>query len=169
MSTEQSESANSQGETQTAHSQAEITQQATTTTPTTTPKRAKNPKRVAAGKLVAERTRLAREQQKKAAAEAAIIIANNNAKAATSNLVATPEPDPLIADETPKSNKVDNSSLSTTQWIGVAGIVVSLIGIYYKREELKAVFSKKNTPEPQPARAPQPVRAKQPRGVKHLD
>ena len=33
----------------------------------------KNPKRVAAGKLVAERTRLAREQQKKAAAEAAII------------------------------------------------------------------------------------------------
>ena len=175
MSTEQSEIANSQGETP----QAEITQQATTTTPTTTPKRAKNPKRVAAGKLVAERTRLAREQQKKAAAEAAIIIANNNAKAATSNLVATPEPDPpstlLIADETPKSNKVedinkvDNSSLSTTQWIGVVGIVVSLIGIYYKREELKAAFSKKKTPEPQPARAAQPARTPQPRGVKHLD
>ena len=149
------------------------TQQATTPTPTSIPKRAKNPKRVAAGKLVAERTRLAREQQKKAAAEAAIIIANNNAKAATSNLVATPEPDPLIADETPKStgdiNKVDNSSLSTTQWIGVAGIVVSLIGIYYKREELKAVFSKKKTPEPQPARAAQPARTPQPRGVKHLD
>ena len=142
MSTEQSESANSQGETP----QAEITQQATTPTPTSIPKRAKNPKRVAAGKLVAERTRLAREQQKKAAAEAAVIIANNKAKAAAP----APEPDPpstlLIADETPKStdiNKVDHSSLSTTQWIGVAGIVVSLIGIYYKREELKAAFSKK--------------------------
>ena len=160
MSTEQSEvSETPQVETP----QVDITQQATTPTPTTAPKRAKNPKRVAAGKAVAERTRLAREQQKKAAAEAAIIIANNKTKA--------PEPTPpstlLIADETPKStediNKVDNSSLSTTQWIGVAGIVVSLIGIYYKREELKAAFSKKKTPEPQP------VRAKQPRGVKNLD
>ena len=63
MSTEQSESAHSQGETQTAHSQVDITQQATTPTTTTTPQRVKNPKRVAAGKLVAERTRLAREQQ----------------------------------------------------------------------------------------------------------
>ena len=170
MSTEQSE----QGDTP----QVDITQQATTPTPNTAPHRAKNPKRVAAGKLVAERMRRAREQQKKAAAEAAIIIANNKAKATAP----VSEPDPpstlLIADETPKStediNKVDNSSLSTTQWIGVAGIVVSLIGIYYKREELKAVFSKKNTPEP--ARAtPQPVRTTQnrgvtqPRGVKHLD
>ena len=168
MSTEQSEIANSQGETP----QVDIKQQATTPTPTTAPQRAKNLKRVAAGKLVAERTRLAREQQKKAAAEAAFIIANNKTKATAS----VSEPDPPIADETPKStgdiNKVDNSSLSTTQWIGVAGIVVSLIGIYYKREELKAAFSKK-APEPQPVRKktpePQPVRAKQPRGVKHLD
>ena len=157
MSTEQSESANSQGETP----QVDITQQATTPTPTTAA-RMKNPKRVAAGKLVAERTRRAREQQKKVAAEAAIIIANNKAKAAAP----PPEPDRPTEDETPKItediNKVDNSSLSTTQWIGVAGIVVSLIGIYYKREELKAAFSKK-APEPQP------VRATQPRGVKHLD
>ena len=163
MSTEQSEAfkevANSPGET----TQVDITQQATTPTPTTAP-RAKNPKRVAAGKAVAERTWLAREQQKKAAAEAAVIIANNKAKAAAlpSNTVAVPEPDPPIADESPKSTKVDNCSLSTTQWIGVISIVVSLIGIYYKREELKAAFSKK-TPEPQP------VRVTQPRGVKHLD
>ena len=168
MSTEQSEafqaSANSQGETP----QVDITQQATTPTPTSTPQRAKNPKRVAAGKLVAKRTRLAREQQKKAAAEAAIIIANNKAKVAAP----APEPDPPIADESPKStediNKVDNSSLSTTQWIGVGSIVVSLIGIYYKREELKALFSKK-TPEPQPVRNPQPARMTQPRGVRHMD
>ena len=163
MSTEQSESANSQGETQTAHSQVDITQQATTPTPTTTPQRVKNPKCVAAGKLVAERTRRAREQQKKAAAEAAIILANNKAKAAAP----APEPDPPIADETPKSTGEKNSSLSTTQWLAVASLVVSLIGIYYKREELKAAFSKKT---PEPARAePQPVRATQPRGVKHLD
>ena len=173
MSTEQSESANSQGETQTAHSQVDITQQATTpTTIPTTAARMKNPKRVAAGKLVAERMRLAREQQKKAAAEAAVIIANSKTKATP----APPEPAPPIADESPKStediNKVDNSSLSTTQWIGVGSIVVSLIGIYYKREELKALFSKK-TPEPQPVRKktpdPQPARMTQPRGVRHMD
>ena len=185
MSTEQSESANSQGETP----QVDITQQATTPTPTpTTAARMKNPKRVAAGKLAAEKTRLAREQQKKAAAEAAIIIANNKAKAAAP----PPEPDPPIADGTPKStediNKVDNSSLSTTQWIGVAGIVVSLIGIYYKREELKAAFSKKapergvNPTPHQPADINrvdvlQPLRTTHKgcgvkphfRGVKHLD
>ena len=169
MSTEQSESGNSQGETP----QVDITQQTTTPKPTSTPQHAKNPKRVDAGKLVAERTRQAREQQKKAAPEAAIIIANNKAKAAAP----APEPDPPTEDETPKSTGEKNSSLSITQWLGVVSIVVSLIGIYYKREELKAVFSKK-TPEParaepQPVRKktpePQPVRPKQPRGVKHLD
>ena len=190
MSTEQSEA------TLLPTPQVDITQQATTPTPTVgsnptphqlvdNPKREKNPKRVAAGKAVAERTRLAREQQKKAAAEAAIIIENNKkakakAKATASNLVSTPEPDPATEEETP--NKVDNSSLSTTQWIGVISIVVSLIGIYYKREELKAAFSKKSgvsatqllsTPH-QPADINrvdvlQPVRKTQPRGVKHLD
>ena len=169
MSTEQSEafqaSANSQGETP----QVDITQQATTPTPTTTPKHVKNPKRVAAGKAVAERTRLSREQQKQAAAEAAIIIANNKTKATAP----VSEPDPPIADESPKSTEEKNTSLSTAQWLAVGSIVVSLIGIYYKREELKAVFSKKNTPEPRPVRKktpePQPARVTQPRGVKHLD
>ena len=57
---------------------ADTTQQATSPTPTTRP--AKNPKRVAAGRIVAERTRASREAQKKAAAEAAVIIENNKAK-----------------------------------------------------------------------------------------
>ena len=164
MSTEQSESPHSQGETQTAHSQVDITQQATTPTLTpTTAARMKNPKRMAAGKLVAERTRLAREQQKKAAAEAAVIIANNKAKATT----AAPELTPTIADETPKSTGEKKNSLSTTQWLAVASLVVSLVGIYYKREELKAVFSKKT---PEPARVePQPARATQPKALRHVD
>jgi len=90
---------------------------------------------VAAGKLVAERTRMAREQQKKAAAEAAIIIANNKAKATT----AATEPAPTTEDENPKNN-----SLSTTQWLAVGSLIVSLVGLYYKREELKTVFRKKH-------------------------
>ena len=148
MSTEQSEVGQSPTPPVEIGNSVAMTQQATTPTPTTAP-RAKNPKRVAAGKAVAERTRLAREQQKKAAAEAAVIIANNKTKAAA------PEPTPPSESETPKSTKVDNSSLSTTQWIGVISIAVSLIGIYYKREELKAAFSKKKTPaqdESQPVR-----------------
>ena len=51
-----------------------------------------------------------------------------------------------------------NNILSTTQWILIGSIVISLIGIYYKREELKAqakaVFSEKKMPEPEPDPAP---------------
>ena len=93
MSTEQSESA-PQGETHTAPGVA-ITQQATTPTATTSTQRVKNPKRVAAGKMVSERTRLTREQQKKLA-EA--YLAQNKAKAAT----AAPEPAPTTEGESPK-------------------------------------------------------------------
>jgi len=53
-----------QVETKTAPA-ADTTQQATT--PTATTQRVKNPKRVAAGKMIAERNRLAQEEQKKAA------------------------------------------------------------------------------------------------------
>jgi len=160
MSTEQSESA-PQGETQTAPA-VDITQQATTPTATT---RVKNPKRVAAGKRVSERTQLAREQQKKAA-EAYYNLVNNKAEATT----AAPEPAPTTEGESPKSSGEKNSSLSTTQWLAVASIVVSLVGIYYKREELKAVFDKKTpVPAPEPARVePEPARATQPKGLKKM-
>lgn len=57
-------------------------QQVTSKLPTTKP--AKNP-RVAAGKAIAERMRLAREVQKEAASEAAVIISNNKAKEAPSS------------------------------------------------------------------------------------
>ena len=96
--------------------------------------------------MVAERTRLAREQQKKAAAEA-----NNNAKEATH----APPPAP-----TGESGGEKNSLLSTTQWLMLVSIVVSLAGLYYKREELiakaNAVFTKKTpAPESEPDPAPQ--------------
>jgi len=139
MSTEQSESA-PQGETQTTPA-VDITQQATTPTATTTTQRVKNPKRVAAGKMVAERTRLAREQQKK---DAEAYIASNKAKATT----AAPEPAPTTEGETPKCSGKKKSSLSTTQWLAVGSLVVSLVGIYYKREELKPYSGKKRLSPP---------------------
>jgi len=130
MSTEQAEETDVTQQAESAPP-VDVTQQATTPTATTTTQRVKNPRRVAAGRMVAERTRLAREQQKKAA-EA--YLAENKAKAAT----AAPEPAP-----TSEGGAKKNSGLSTTQWLAVSSIVVSLVGIYYKREELKAAFDKK--------------------------
>jgi len=67
--------------------------------------------------------------------------------------------------ESPKSG-----GLSANQWIAIGGIGVSLLGIYYKREELKAMakttFDKFKTPEPAPEPAsvePEPVRVTQPK------
>jgi len=123
----------------------DITQQATNPAPKP---REKNPKRVAAGKLVAERTRIARQQQEKAAAEASVIIANNNAKQPP------PPPDPA-----PTPAKENSGTLAITQWLMVGSIAVGLAGIYYKREELKVrakTFFGEKKPEPDPAPTPQP-------------
>jgi len=113
---------------------------------------------VAAGKLVAERTRIARQQQKKAAAEASVIIANNNAKQPP------PPPDPA-----PTPAKENSGTLTITQWLMVGSIAVGLAGIYYKREELKVraktFFGEKKRLEPDPAPAPQPKPKPKPFGM----
>jgi len=167
MSTEQSESAAAvktpQVETKAAPA-ADVTQQATT--PTATTQRVKNPKRVAAGKMVAERTRMAREEQKKAV-EAD--HAEKEAKAATS----APEPAPATEKKSPNSGGL--FGLSANQWIGIGGIGISLLGIYYKHEELKAMaksaFDKLKMPEPVPEPASvkaEPARATRPRRLKKM-
>jgi len=172
MSTEQSESAPAavtapQVETNPAPA-ADVTQQATT--PTAATQRVKNPKRVAAGKMVAERTRQAREQQKKAAET---YHAEKEAKAAT---VAAPAPEPA---QTTEAKSPKSGGLSVNQWIAIGGICVSLLGIYYKRKELKATanaaFDKIKTPKPAPEPSappasvePEPVRATRQRGFKKM-
>ena len=62
-----------------ADSEVDSTQQVTSTAPVT---KIKNPKRVAAGKAIAERTKQAREAQRKKLAEADAIIANSQLKKA---------------------------------------------------------------------------------------
>ena len=126
------------------------TQQVTSKTPAT---KQKNPKRVAAGKAVAEKTRIAHEAQKKALIEAQSIIAQ--AKSADPPSVADPlsAADPPSVDDPPSSEKV----LTTTQWLSIISIVVSLAGVYYKREEIKKVFAIKDAPSsPVLPRAPPP-------------
>ena len=111
----------------------DTTQQVTSKTPTT---RQKNPKRVAAGKAITDKTRQAREAQKKALAEANI-IANKQLKQA-----APPGVDPPVAD-TPVESKSTKNVLTTTQWLSVISIFVSLAGISCKREKIKGFSTKK--------------------------
>ena len=113
--------------------QQTVEEQVTSKTPA--PKQ-KNPKRVAAGKAIAERTRIAREAQKKALIEAQSIIANKPA-------------DPPSVAETPSAADTPSAAknvLTTTQWLSIISIIVSLAGVYYKREEIKNVLTKKAVP-----------------------
>ena len=130
-------------------------QQVTSKTPAT---RQKNPKRVAAGKATAERRNIAREAQKRALIEAQSIIANYQAKPA--------DPPAPVADTPSETTK---NVLTTTQWLSIISIVVSLVGVYYKREEIKNAFTKKAAP-PSPVlpRAPPPSPAL-PRAIRKMD
>ena len=119
----------------------DISQQATAPKPKKKPATAKNPERVAAGKMVAERTRRAREAQKKAAEEGAAIIANAQASE-----------HPVGAPDT-----TGVSSLTATQWLALGSFVVSLIGLYYKRKEIKNLLSKKPPPVTPMVEVPPPV------------
>ena len=132
--------------------QRPVEQQVTSNTPT---KQQKNPKRVAAGKAVAERTKKAREAQKKAFIEAQSIIAQAKPPA---DAQAKPPADPVPSAETTKN------VLTTTQWLTVISIVVSLAGVYYKREEIKNLLSKKADPPP-----PSPVLPQAPPVIREMD
>ena len=144
--------------------QQPVVQQVTSKMPATRPK---NPKRVAAGKATAERTRIVREAQKKALIEAQSIIANNQPKPA--------DPPPPPAVEPPQVEPPPETSkkvLTTTQWLSIISIVVSLVGVYYKREEIKNAFTKKAAP-PSPvlprAPPPSPVDAAPKRSIRKMD
>ena len=119
----------------------DTSQQVTSPTPA---KKIKNPKRVAAGKAIAEKMRLAREAQKKALDEANAIIANKKVPEAA----ATPEA----------------AAITTTQWLSGISIFLSIVGIYYKRQEIKALFAKKPPPV-----EPPPVEPKKEGRIRNMD
>ena len=117
-----------------------VEEQVTSKVPVT---KQKNPKRVAAGKAIAERTRIAREKQKKDLIEAHSIIALAKHADPPAQVADPPAPPSVV--EPPSETK---NVLTTTQWLSVISIIVSLVGIYYKREEIKNVFAKKTAPPP---------------------
>ena len=134
-------------------------QQVTSKTPAT---KQKNPKRVAAGKAVAERTRIAREAQRKTIIEAQSIIAQAKPPA---DAQAKPPADPVA--DTPSAETTKNV-LTTTQWLSIISNVVSVAGLYYKREEIKNLLVKKADPQPR-APPPSPVLTRAPPVIREMD
>ena len=128
-------------------------------TPTPTPARVtadppktkpvKNPGRVASGKRLAERNRLAREAQKKAEAEAA------NPAASASDVTTT---------------TANDSSLSLGAMLGIGGLIVSAAGLYYQREAIMTRF-KPAPPPPEPAKPAEPAPSHIPvkQGIKKME
>ena len=145
----------------------------------TTATKQKNPKRVAAGKAVAERTRIAREAQRKTLIEAQSIIAQAKQRAPQADPVADTPPasqaDPVA--DTPSTSQADpvadtpsatKNVLTTTQWLSIISIVVSVAGLYYKREEIKNLLVKKADPPPR-APPPSPVFTRAPPVIREMD
>ena len=149
----------------------DTTQQVTSQIPVTSVDgKFKNPKRVAAGKAAAEKTRLAREEQKKKLAKADSIMANEQLRKAQEEARKAKE----VVEAPPAETTVEtqqSQTLTTTQWLSVISIIISVVGIYYKCEELKKALTKiKASALKAPApKAPAPVEAPKKRGIRSMD
>ena len=115
-------------------------------------KPAKNPGRVASGKRLAERNRLAREAKKKAEAEAA-----------------NPAPTTASASDV-TANDNSSSSLSLGAMLGIGGLIVSAAGLYYQREAIMTRL-KPAPPPPEPVKPAEPAPSSIPvkRGIKKME
>ena len=116
-------------------------------------KPAKNPGRVASGKRLAERNRLAREAKKKAEAEAA-------SPAASASDVTT----------TTANENNSSSSLSLGAMLGIGGLIVSAAGLYYQREAIMTRI-KPAPPPPEPVKPAEPAPSRIPvkQGIKKME
>ena len=140
-------------------------------TPTPTPARvtadpprtkpAKNPGRVASGKRLAERNRLAREAKKKAEAEAASPAPTTTA-ASESDVTTTTAND--------NNNNSSSSGLSLVAMLGIGGLIISAAGLYYQREAIMTRLKPAPPPsEPVKPAEPAPSRIPVKQGIKKME
>ena len=127
--------------------------------PKTKPDTAKNPGRVASGKRLAERNRLAREAKKKAEAEATSATAQTSGASAGGT-------------NPPAQSGANSISLMTM--LGIGGLIVSAVGVYFQREAIMKSF--KSTPQaaqpqaaPPQAATPAPSRIPVKRGIRKME
>ena len=113
-------------------------------------KPAKNPGRVASGKRLAERNRLAREA----------LARETEAKAA--------EPAPTKTEDSASDSS--SSSLSLGAVLGIGSLIVGVGSLYYQRESIMARL-KPAPPPPEPAKPAEPAPSRIPvkRGLKKMD
>ena len=122
-------------------------------------KPAKNPGRVASGKRLAERNRLAREalaRETEAKAKAA------EPAASASDVTTT------TANDNSSSSSSSSSSLSLGAILGIGGLIVTAANVYYQREAIMARL-KPAPPPPEPTPEPAPSRIPVKRGLKKMD
>ena len=116
-------------------------------------KPAKNPGRVASGKRLAERNRLAREAKKKQQAEASGV---SNTTTASAQPAATATGDSA-------------SGLSLGALVGIGGLIVSVLGLYYQREAIMTRLNPAPPAQPAPAPTPAPSRIPVKQGIKKME
>ena len=114
-------------------------------------KPAKNPGRVASGKRLAERNRLAREA----------LARETEAKAKAA------EPAPTKTEDS-ASDSSSSSSLSLGTILGIGTLIVGAASVYYQRESIMARL-KPAPPPPEPTPEPAPSRIPVKRGLKKMD
>ena len=115
-------------------------------------KPAKNPGRVASGKRLAERNRLAREA----------LARETEAKAA--------EPAPTKPEASASDSSSSSSSLSLGAVLGIGSLIVGVGNLYFQREAIMARL-KPAPPPPEPAKPTEPAPSRIPvkRGLKKMD
>ena len=115
-------------------------------------KPAKNPGRVASGKRLAERNRLAREAKKKAEAEAA-------------------SPAPTTTSDSVSDSSSSRSSLSLGAMLGIGSLIVSAAGLYYQREAIMSRLKPAPPPPLEPVKPAEPAPSRIPvkRGIKKME
>ena len=128
-------------------------------------KPAKNPGRVASGKKLAEQNRRAREALKKVEAEEAAAKAKAHSHRQTARDTATDTATDSESDTTASGG----SGLSLGAMLGIGGLIVSLLGVYYQREAIMATLKPAPPPQPAPAPTPAPSRISVKRGIKEME
>ena len=137
----------------------------TSDVPKTKPATAKNPGRVASGKRLAERNRLAHEAKKQAEAQKPPTNSTNSKQVTNQN--------------TDQSSTTTNNT-SAYLILGVGGLIVSALGVYYQREAIMTTLGRLPKTQPTVASAPSstptvdvvdppPARPKRKSGIRELE
>ena len=112
-------------------------------------KPAKNPKRVAAGKKLAEPNRQVREVLERIKQEE--------------------DEEAAAAPDSKSDTTANGSSLSLVAVLGIGGLIVSLLSVYYHREAIMARLKPAPPAPPAPAPTPAPSRISVKRGIKEME